>query len=188
MGVTSSGLNQVLSQQAIQDISPLDSMIQRLQQEQDLRRSGEAAVSSAGRLNRGSVSSTSEVHSPPNVGLRRSGQIEGVRQMHSNAPRSEIATERDLVAWSRRVVVPELSAGVASRQEEWRTAKGEEEIKSYRSEEKRKHLTVAKENKILTVSKNHAHEHFLDLGDSKSNKQINTITVQDLHWKKHPGP
>uniref|UniRef100_A0A8C8SKQ5 PH-interacting protein n=1 Tax=Pelusios castaneus TaxID=367368 RepID=A0A8C8SKQ5_9SAUR len=60
----------------------------------------------------GSVSSTSEVHSPPNIGLRRSGQIEGVRQMHSNAPRSEIATERDLVAWSRRVVVPELSQGV----------------------------------------------------------------------------
>ncbi|KAL1782327.1 PH-interacting protein isoform X2 [Sigmodon hispidus] len=167
MGVTSSGLNQVLSQQANQDISPLDSMIQRLQQEQDLRRSGEAGVSNTSRLNRGSVSSTSEVHSPPNVGLRRSGQIEGVRQMHSNAPRSEIATERDLVAWSRRVVVPELSAGVASRQEEWRTAKGEEEIKSYRSEEKRKHLTVAKENKILTVSKNHAHENFLDLADSK---------------------
>ncbi|XP_073893698.1 PH-interacting protein isoform X6 [Macaca fascicularis] len=166
MGVTSSGLNQVLSQQANQEISPLDSMIQRLQQEQDLRRSGEAAISNTNRLSRGSVSSTSEVHSPPNVGLRRSGQIEGVRQMHSNAPRSEIATERDLVAWSRRVVVPELSAGIA-RQEEWRTAKGEEEIKTYRSEEKRKHLTVPKENKIPTVSKNHAHEHFLDLGESK---------------------
>ncbi|XP_045399875.1 PH-interacting protein isoform X2 [Lemur catta] len=166
MGVTSSGLNQVLSQQANQEISPLDSMIQRLQQEQDLRRSGEAGVSNTSRLSRGSISSTSEVHSPPNVGLRRSGQIEGVRQMHSNAPRSEIATERDLVAWSRRVVVPELSAGVA-RQEEWRTAKGEEEIKTYRSEEKRKHLTVPKENKIPTVSKNHAHEHFLDLGESK---------------------
>uniref|UniRef100_A0A452UP60 PH-interacting protein n=1 Tax=Ursus maritimus TaxID=29073 RepID=A0A452UP60_URSMA len=108
MGVTSSGLNQVLSQQANQEISPLDSMIQRLQQEQDLRRSSEAGMSNTSR----SVSSTSEVHSPPNVGLRRSGQIEGVRQMHSNAPRSEIATERDLVAWSRRVVVPELSAGV----------------------------------------------------------------------------
>ncbi|XP_023596170.1 PH-interacting protein isoform X2 [Trichechus manatus latirostris] len=167
MGVTSSGLNQVLSQQANQEMSPLDSMIQRLQQEQDLRRSGEAGISNTSRLNRGSVSSTSEVHSPPNVGLRRSGQIEGVRQMHSNAPRSEIATERDLVAWSRRVVVPELSAGVASRQEEWRTAKGEEEIKIYRSEEKRKHFAVPKENKILTVSKNHAHEHFLDLGESK---------------------
>ncbi|XP_055390826.1 PH-interacting protein isoform X4 [Bubalus kerabau] len=167
MGVTSSGLNQVLSQQANQDISPLDSMIQRLQQEQDLRRSGEAAISNTSRLSRGSTSSTSEVHSPPNVGLRRSGQIEGVRQMHSNAPRSEIATERDLVAWSRRVVVPELSSGVASRQEEWRTAKGEEEIKTYRSEEKRKHLTVPKENKMPTVSKNHAHEHFVDLGEAK---------------------
>uniref|UniRef100_A0A8C5JQ28 Pleckstrin homology domain interacting protein n=1 Tax=Junco hyemalis TaxID=40217 RepID=A0A8C5JQ28_JUNHY len=83
MGVTSSGLNQVLSQQANQEISPLDSMIQRLQQEQDQRQ------------------------------LLRSGQIEGVRQMHSNAPRSEIATERDLVAWSRRVVVPELSSGLS---------------------------------------------------------------------------
>uniref|UniRef100_A0A8C3RED8 Pleckstrin homology domain interacting protein n=1 Tax=Cyanoderma ruficeps TaxID=181631 RepID=A0A8C3RED8_9PASS len=119
MGVTSSGLNQVLSQQVNQEISPLDSMIQRLQQEQDQRRSGEAGTSSTSWISRGrslgdggSVSSTSEVHSPPNIGLRRSGQIEGVRQMHSNAPRSEIATERDLVAWSRRVVVPELSSGV----------------------------------------------------------------------------
>lgn len=42
-----------------------------------------------------------------------------------------------------------------SRQEEWRTAKGEEEIKTYRSEEKRKHLTVPKENKTPTVSKVH---------------------------------
>uniref|UniRef100_A0A671USL1 Bromodomain and WD repeat domain containing 1 n=1 Tax=Sparus aurata TaxID=8175 RepID=A0A671USL1_SPAAU len=47
--------------------------------------------------------------SPPNVGLRRSGQVEGVRQMHQNAPRSQMATERDLQAWRRRVVVPELS-------------------------------------------------------------------------------
>ncbi|KAM9003270.1 PH-interacting protein isoform X1 [Sarcophilus harrisii] len=167
MGVTSSGLNQVLSQQANQEVSPLDSMIQRLQQEQDLRRSSEAGTSNNSRLGRASVSSTSEVHSPPNIGLRRSGQIEGVRQMHSNAPRSEIATERDLVAWSRRVVVPELSVGVASRQEEWRTAKGEEEIKIYRSEEKRKHLTIPRENKIPTLSKNHTHDHLLDSGDSR---------------------
>lgn len=117
----------------------------------------------------GSVSSTSEVHSPPNIGLRRSGQIEGVRQMHSNAPRSEIATERDLVAWSRRVVVPELSSGVASRQEEWRTAKGEEEIRVYRSEEKRKHVIshIPRENKIPTFSKNHSHDNLLDASDSK---------------------
>ncbi|RMC13332.1 hypothetical protein DUI87_10867 [Hirundo rustica rustica] len=169
MGVTSSGLNQVLSQQVNQEISPLDSMIQRLQQEQDQRRSVEAGTSSTSRISRGSVSSTSEVHSPPNIGLRRSGQIEGVRQMHSNAPRSEIATERDLVAWSRRVVVPELSSGVASRQEEWRTAKGEEEIRVYRSEEKRKHVMshIPRENKIPAFSKNHSHDNLLDASDSK---------------------
>ncbi|MGH0125533.1 UNVERIFIED_CONTAM: hypothetical protein FKN15_036267, partial [Acipenser sinensis] len=45
MGVTSSGLNQVLSQQANDGSSPLDTMIQRLQQEHDQRSSG---------LNRGS--------------------------------------------------------------------------------------------------------------------------------------
>uniref|UniRef100_A0A8C2B1Z6 PH-interacting protein n=1 Tax=Cyprinus carpio TaxID=7962 RepID=A0A8C2B1Z6_CYPCA len=105
MGLTSSGKNLIIAyfQQAAEGSSPLDSMIQRLQQEQDQR------LGSDSRANRGSVSSPTEVSSPPNVGLRRSGQIEGVRQMHSNAPRSEIATERDLVAWSRRVLVPELS-------------------------------------------------------------------------------
>uniref|UniRef100_A0AAY4C4D8 Bromo domain-containing protein n=1 Tax=Denticeps clupeoides TaxID=299321 RepID=A0AAY4C4D8_9TELE len=110
MGLTSSGercLNQVVSQQAPEGSSPLDSMIQRLQQEQDQRLGSE-------RTNRGL--------SPPNVGLRRSGQIEGVRQMHSNAPRSQMATERDLVAWSRRVLVPELPAGIEvgdEQQEPW---------------------------------------------------------------------
>uniref|UniRef100_A0A8C9T218 Bromodomain and WD repeat domain containing 3 n=1 Tax=Scleropages formosus TaxID=113540 RepID=A0A8C9T218_SCLFO len=53
------------------------------------------------------------VGSPPNVGLRRTGQVEGVRQMHHNAPRSQIATERDLLAWSRRVVVSEVQLGVS---------------------------------------------------------------------------
>lgn len=46
------------------------------------------------------------------MGLRRSGQIEGVRQMHHNAPRSQIATERDIMAWKRRVVVPEIPSCV----------------------------------------------------------------------------
>lgn len=50
--------------------------------------------------------------SPPNVGLRRSGQVEGVRQMHLNAPRSQMATERDLLAWSRRVMVSEVPTSV----------------------------------------------------------------------------
>ncbi|KAJ8275266.1 hypothetical protein COCON_G00098910 [Conger conger] len=138
MGVTSSGLNQVLSQSVGDGSSPLDNMIQRLQQEQDQRLSSDPVIGPGSRAGRGSVSSPTEVHSPPNVGLRRSGQIEGVRQMHSNAPRSEIATERDLVAWSRRVLVPELPPGVASKQEKWRAARGEEEIATYRSEKRRR--------------------------------------------------
>ncbi|XP_071998180.1 PH-interacting protein isoform X1 [Engystomops pustulosus] len=168
MGVTSSGLNQVLSQQTSNEVSPLDSLIQRLQQEQDQRINAETGHSSY-RSARASVSSTSEVHSPPNIGLRRSGQIEGVRQMHSNAPRSEMATERDLVAWSRRVVVPELPPAVASKQEEWRTAKGEEEIHLYKAEEKRKSLSnhTVRENKAISGPKNHSHEPLLEPGDAK---------------------
>uniref|UniRef100_A0A673MM65 PH-interacting protein-like n=1 Tax=Sinocyclocheilus rhinocerous TaxID=307959 RepID=A0A673MM65_9TELE len=143
MGLTSSGLNQVVSQQAAEGSSPLDGMIQRLQQEQDQR------LGSDTRASRGSVSSPTEVSSPPNVGLRRSGQIEGVRQMHSNAPRSEIATERDLVAWSRRVLVPELSPAIACKQEIWRAAKGEEEINIYKSERRRRsvHSQYHRENR-----------------------------------------
>ncbi|KAG9493719.1 hypothetical protein GDO78_001541 [Eleutherodactylus coqui] len=169
MGVTSSGLNQVLSQQTSNEVSPLDSLIQRLQLEQDQRLNSESAGRSSNRSARASVSSSSEVHSPPNIGLRRSGQIEGVRQMHSNAPRSEMATERDLVAWSRRVVVPELPPGVSSKQEEWRTAKGEEEIYLYKAEEKRKSLSnhTVRENKAVSCTKNHSPEPLLEPGDAR---------------------
>ncbi|XP_072912545.1 PH-interacting protein isoform X4 [Hemitrygon akajei] len=154
MGVSATGLNQVLSQ-ANHEVSPLDNMIQRLQQEQDQRlTTGTNNTLNRGRL--GSQSSTSEMHSPPNVGLRRSGQIEGVRQMHSNAPRSEIATERDLVAWSRRVVVPELTQGVASKQEECRAAKGEEEVNIYKYERRKKTTNqVQRENKAHTYEQLH---------------------------------
>ncbi|KAK7907157.1 hypothetical protein WMY93_015769 [Mugilogobius chulae] len=163
MGVTSSGLNQVVSEQAVDGPSPLDTMIQRLQQEQDQRRgTGDSAQNTAAststnttagpintRSNRGSVGSPTEVHSPPNVGLRRSGQIEGVRQMHSNAPRSQMATEGDLVAWSRRVLVPELEDATVRRQVNWREAKGDEEINIYQSERRRRTVhSVPKENKV----------------------------------------
>ncbi|CAJ0923424.1 unnamed protein product, partial [Ranitomeya imitator] len=93
--------------------------------------------------------------------------------MHSNAPRSEIATERDLVAWSRRVVVPELPPAVASKQEEWRTAKGEEEIHLYKAEEKRRSLSnhTARENKAVSCTKNHSHELLLEPGDARRQQQ-----------------
>ncbi|XP_011615359.1 PH-interacting protein [Takifugu rubripes] len=152
MGVTSSGLNQVVSEQAVDGSSPLDTMIQRLQQEQDQRMGTSDTSSSAlanSRASRGSVGSSPEVHSPPNVGLRRSGQIEGVRQMHSNAPRSQMATEGDLVAWSRRVLVPELEDASVRRQVNWREAKGEEEINIYQSERRRRTIhSLPKESRV----------------------------------------
>uniref|UniRef100_A0A3Q2Q010 PH-interacting protein n=1 Tax=Fundulus heteroclitus TaxID=8078 RepID=A0A3Q2Q010_FUNHE len=158
MGVTSSGLNQVVSEQAVDGSSPLDTMIQRLQQEQDQRRGTNDASASAAsgantRASRGSVGSPTEVHSPPNVGLRRSGQIEGVRQMHSNAPRSQMATEGDLVAWSRRVLVPELEDASVRKQVTWREAKGDEEINIYHSERRRRTIhSLPKESRVGRLS------------------------------------
>uniref|UniRef100_A0A673KRE5 Bromo domain-containing protein n=1 Tax=Sinocyclocheilus rhinocerous TaxID=307959 RepID=A0A673KRE5_9TELE len=100
-------VEQVIGQQTTdesQEESPLDDLIRQLQHQQDER------------LDSGNPTVDAEVAvgplSPPNVGLRRSGQVEGVRQMHNNAPRSQIATERDLLAWSRRVVVNEVQSGI----------------------------------------------------------------------------
>uniref|UniRef100_A0AAX7U7I8 Bromo domain-containing protein n=1 Tax=Astatotilapia calliptera TaxID=8154 RepID=A0AAX7U7I8_ASTCA len=156
MGVTSSGLNQVVSEQAVDGPSPLDTMIQRLQQEQD-QRLGTNDISAAASNTRSSRGRSHDikVHSPPNVGLRRSGQIEGVRQMHSNAPRSQMATEGDLVAWSRRVLVPELEEASVRRQVNWREAKGEEEINIYQSERRRRTLhSLPKESRVTDAGIN----------------------------------
>ncbi|KAG8144447.1 hypothetical protein E2320_012959 [Naja naja] len=105
-----------------QEGSILDGMIRELQREQDLRR----------------LSESEAPPNPPQNRSQRSGQIEGVRQMHHNAPRSQMATERDLMAWSRRVVVNELPPGLSRVQEECRAAKGELEIHLYTLEKKRK--------------------------------------------------
>uniref|UniRef100_A0A8B9JV82 Bromodomain and WD repeat domain containing 3 n=1 Tax=Astyanax mexicanus TaxID=7994 RepID=A0A8B9JV82_ASTMX len=86
-------VEQVIGQQTVdegQEESPLDSLIRQLQNQQDER------------MNSGDQ----------NAGLDVSGQVEGVRQMHNNAPRSQMATERDLLAWSRRVVVNEIPSGM----------------------------------------------------------------------------
>uniref|UniRef100_A0A6Q2XZB5 Bromo domain-containing protein n=1 Tax=Esox lucius TaxID=8010 RepID=A0A6Q2XZB5_ESOLU len=104
-------MEQVISQlttdheEATAQRSVLDNAIRQLQEQQD-RQSRQGAAAPAEVQVQGPSS--------PNVGLRRSGQVEGVRQMHQNAPRSQIATERDLQAWRRRVVVPELSSSLYS--------------------------------------------------------------------------
>ncbi|XP_066555723.1 bromodomain and WD repeat-containing protein 3 isoform X2 [Amia ocellicauda] len=122
-------VEQVISQQTsdhddgAQEPSVLDGFIRQLLDQQDRQHAAEP-----GTPRRVFRSQSVEVQSSPNVGLRRSGQVEGVRQMHQNAPRSQMATERDLQAWKRRVVVPEMSSSVHRRQEDFRIAKGDEEI------------------------------------------------------------
>uniref|UniRef100_A0A4W6D160 Bromodomain and WD repeat domain containing 1 n=1 Tax=Lates calcarifer TaxID=8187 RepID=A0A4W6D160_LATCA len=125
-------VEQVISQQTaeheevtVRRSSLLDEAIRQLQEQQD-------------RQNQpGTESAPADVQSPPNVGLRRSGQVEGVRQMHQNAPRSQMATERDLQAWRRRVVVPELAPSSYRDQEDIRTAKGDEEVALYNAKKRR---------------------------------------------------
>ncbi|XP_053168906.1 bromodomain and WD repeat-containing protein 1 isoform X2 [Hemicordylus capensis] len=139
-------IGQQTAEQDEQGLEPniLDGMIRQLQQQQDQRTGTDQDVLPHGPQNgeemprSGFRRPSSDIQSPPNIGLRRSGQVEGVRQMHQNAPRSQIATERDLQAWRRRVVVPEVTASIFRNQEEYRIAKGEEEIWLYTIEQKRK--------------------------------------------------
>ncbi|KTG35239.1 hypothetical protein cypCar_00016718 [Cyprinus carpio] len=142
-------VEQVISQQSAESEevrhNALDFAIRQLQQHQDRRVAAQAEggvpaparVPEPGTPRRVSLNERMEVQSPPNVGLRRSGQVEGVRQMHQNAPRSQMATERDLQAWRRRVVVPELTASGYRAQESFRTAKGEEEVTLYNTKRRR---------------------------------------------------
>lgn len=139
-------VEQVISQQPTESEEPrpnvLDDAIRQLQEHQDRQASARvqgvpARLAEPGTPRRVSLNERMEVQSPPNVGLRRSGQVEGVRQMHQNAPRSQMATERDLQAWRRRVVVPELTASSYRSQESFRSVKGEEEVAFYNTKKRR---------------------------------------------------
>ncbi|KAG7223050.1 hypothetical protein INR49_015939, partial [Caranx melampygus] len=157
-------VEQVISQQTaeheevtIRRSSLLDEAIRQLREQQDRQNhsvreagpgagagpegqaeaQGPALAPAPSTPRRVSVNERADVQSPPNVGLRRSGQVEGVRQMHQNAPRSQMATERDLQAWRRRVVVPELSSSSYRDQEDIRTARGDEEVALYNAKKRR---------------------------------------------------
>ncbi|XP_034403808.1 bromodomain and WD repeat-containing protein 3 isoform X2 [Cyclopterus lumpus] len=155
-------VEQVISQQtaehdevAIRRSTLLDEAIRNLQQQQDRQgQVGTELVAGAGlegqaeaqglslapapsTPRRVSVNDRADVQSPPNVGLRRSGQVEGVRQMHQNAPRSQMATERDLQAWRRRVVVPEVALSSYRNQERIRAARGDDEVLQYNAKKRR---------------------------------------------------
>ncbi|KAM5281188.1 bromodomain and WD repeat-containing protein 1 [Ctenodactylus gundi] len=132
--------------------SILDGMIRQLQLQQDQRMGAELDAASGGppggeeTPRRGFRRLSLEIQSPPNIGLRRSGQVEGVRQMHQNAPRSQMATERDLQAWKRRVVVPEVPLGIFRKLEDFRIEKGEEERNLYVIGRKRKTLQLSQKS------------------------------------------
>ncbi|XP_051963110.1 bromodomain and WD repeat-containing protein 3-like isoform X4 [Xyrauchen texanus] len=142
-------VEQVISQQPVESEEPhhsaLDYAISQLREHQDRQAAPQvegvvpapARVPEPGTPRRVSLNERMEVQSPPNVGLRRSGQVEGVRQMHQNAPRSQMATERDLQAWRRRVVVPELTVSKYRTQESFRSAKGDEEVTLYITKKRR---------------------------------------------------
>ncbi|XP_023375352.1 bromodomain and WD repeat-containing protein 1 [Otolemur garnettii] len=139
--------------------SILDGMIRQLQQQQDQRMGADHDGIPNGLPNveetprRGFRRLSLDIQSPPNIGLRRSGQVEGVRQMHQNAPRSQIATERDLQAWKRRVVVPEVPLGIFRKLEDFRLEKGEEERNLYIIGRKRKALQLSqKPDSVVLMS------------------------------------
>ncbi|XP_069616832.1 bromodomain and WD repeat-containing protein 1-like isoform X1 [Ranitomeya imitator] len=114
-------VEQVVSQQTNSDQQnqdPNQRQDQRPNPEQEPAAGSSAQANNAARR---------DLASPPNIGLRRSGQVEGVRQMHNNAPRSQIATETDLLAWRKRVVVPEIPSISYRKDEDIRIAKGEQE-------------------------------------------------------------
>ncbi|KFQ84018.1 Bromodomain and WD repeat-containing protein 1, partial [Phoenicopterus ruber ruber] len=149
-------VEQVIGQQTVdqdeQGLEPsiLDGMIRQLQLQQDQRTGADQESASSGPQNgegtprRAFRRPSFDIQSPPNIGLRRSGQVEGVRQMHQNAPRSQMATERDLQAWRRRVVVPEIPPSLLRKQEEYRIAKGEEERELYATEKKKSFESLEK--------------------------------------------
>uniref|UniRef100_A0A2K6KBR9 Bromodomain and WD repeat domain containing 1 n=1 Tax=Rhinopithecus bieti TaxID=61621 RepID=A0A2K6KBR9_RHIBE len=138
--------------------SILDGMIRQLQQQQDQRMGADQDTTPRGLSNgeetprRGFRRLSLDIQSPPNIGLRRSGQVEGVRQMHQNAPRSQIATERDLQAWKRRVVVPEVPLGIFRKLEDFRLEKGEEERNLYIIGRKRKTLQLSHKSDSLVLA------------------------------------
>uniref|UniRef100_A0AAQ5WZB5 Bromo domain-containing protein n=1 Tax=Amphiprion ocellaris TaxID=80972 RepID=A0AAQ5WZB5_AMPOC len=127
-------VEQVLGQQTAENgESLLDNLIRQLQNEQDERQNAEHSEYSE--------DAAELVPSSPTVAPRRSGQVDGVWQMQHNALRSQVATERDLLAWSRRVVVTEVPQGIFRVLEECRQAKGDMECSLYNAERRKKPVT-----------------------------------------------
>ncbi|XP_033635345.1 bromodomain and WD repeat-containing protein 3-like [Asterias rubens] len=134
--------------------SILDEMIEQMQREQDGHEDGPSAadVAAAAAMpppvgipgprpatpSRGSLNGPLSPSAVSPRGVRRSGEIEGVRQATGNVPISQQASQADLLAWSERVVVPELPASLLRSLEKRRHLLLEEEQCHFKMEKRRK--------------------------------------------------
>ncbi|CAG5116902.1 unnamed protein product [Candidula unifasciata] len=133
----------------------IDVMIEELQRQQDQRlRQDQRPRQDPGSSSRRSV----QVMSPPQlsspftprsnlqnrIGMRRSGEIEGVRQSLGNVAVRSTKKERD--AARRHVTVRPLDLDSLKAEEEKRSAYGEDEIKRFLSERKKKLLSPYETN------------------------------------------
>uniref|UniRef100_A0A8D3EDX9 Bromodomain and WD repeat domain containing 3 n=1 Tax=Scophthalmus maximus TaxID=52904 RepID=A0A8D3EDX9_SCOMX len=147
-------VEQVLGQQTAENgESLLDNLIRQLQNEQDERQNEEQQEEEAGGMFRFHFFhkntlcfwsfNSEDMASSPSAGQRRGRQVDGVWQMQHNALQSQVATERDLLAWSRRVVVNEVPQGIFRVLEQCRQAKGDMECSLYNAERRKKPVTCA---------------------------------------------
>uniref|UniRef100_T1J4N0 Bromo domain-containing protein n=1 Tax=Strigamia maritima TaxID=126957 RepID=T1J4N0_STRMM len=129
----------------------LDEMIVRLQQETN-RSGGENSDRgplSPTRSSRALGANFSPTHG--RVGMRRSGDIEGVRQSHGNW--TSRSAQGEEMTWSRRVILRNVDHYMLKTSEETRLAQGEAELGRYRHEKKRRALTSDSSEKISHSAK-----------------------------------
>ncbi|KAL4232669.1 Bromodomain and WD repeat-containing protein 3 [Mactra antiquata] len=136
----------------------IDQMIEQLAREQDQRMAalGEGPLGSppppssrsprAGPSRMNSVQGVSGSHM---VGMRRVGEMEGVRQSLGNI--LQVSTSKDLMALSRCVVVKGLEPQELAKSEACRIAHAELEVKQY-NQEKRKKNPVARRDSSDEIS------------------------------------
>ncbi|KAG7274129.1 hypothetical protein CRUP_011464 [Coryphaenoides rupestris] len=144
-------VEQVLGQQTVDnEESPLDNLIRQLQNQQGGEQNPEQQQQPQEPAADGAAEANEEDPSPE-PDQRRTGQVEGVWQMQHNALPSQLATERDLLAWSHRVVVNELPQATFRAMEECRRAKGDLECLLYNAERRKKPPTGAIKADLLAT-------------------------------------
>ncbi|GFR63055.1 bromodomain and WD repeat-containing protein 3-like [Elysia marginata] len=134
----------------------IDVMIEQLQREQD-NQMGQRAAGPSGSRSNSNVNNARDhdysLHSPPplasppgmranmqnRVGMRRSGEVEGVRQSLGNVAVRSTQKERD--ALRMHVTVKPLDSSILKAAEDRRSAFAEEELKSFWAERKKKLLS-----------------------------------------------